>query len=126
MKVKIWEENWLGPSSLAIQYWKLYVIMNENNKFVHDLWDGTHLKCNFSRTIDFDLYRMWEEVVQLLLTINFSNESDEMVWAFSSNGVYSSQSSLYKITNHKAVQAVFLPAIGALKIPPRVHFFLWL
>jgi len=30
-KIKFWEDNWLGHSSLAIQFWNLYVIANEKN-----------------------------------------------------------------------------------------------
>jgi hypothetical protein len=54
-----------------------------------------------------------------------SNEEDEMVWMFSSNGIYSSQS-LYKIINFRGIKPVHVPALWHLKIPPRVHFFLWL
>lgn len=59
--------------------------------------------------------------------INFtiSDEQDEMIWTFNSKGVYSSQS-LYKVINNRGVIPVHLPAIWNLKIPPRVHFFLWL
>jgi hypothetical protein len=42
-KVKFWEDNWLGTSSLAIQFWELYVNLNEKNKTVSELWDGTTL-----------------------------------------------------------------------------------
>lgn len=28
-KVRIWEDNWIGNSNLAIQYWDLYIIVNE-------------------------------------------------------------------------------------------------
>jgi hypothetical protein len=30
-KVRFWEDNWLGSSSLSIQFWKLYKIVNEKN-----------------------------------------------------------------------------------------------
>jgi hypothetical protein len=39
--------------------------------------------------------------------------------------VYSSQS-LYKVINFSGVTSVHVPAVWALKISPRVHFFLWL
>jgi len=39
--------------------------------------------------------------------------------------VYSSQS-LYKIINFRGILPVYVPAVWNLKIPPRVHFFLWL
>jgi hypothetical protein len=124
-KVKFWEGNWLGTSSLAIQFWGLYVILNEKNKTLCELWDGTNLKCTFRRIVDSDLSRTWEEIIkQLASTITYSGEQDDMLWTFNSNGVYSSQS-LHKIINFRGVQPVHTLAIWNLKIPPRVHFFLW-
>jgi hypothetical protein len=39
-----WEDNSQGPSSLAIQFWDTYVIVNEKTSTVADLWDGQNLK----------------------------------------------------------------------------------
>lgn len=36
-KIKFWEDNWLGSSSLEIQFWPLYVVVNEKNKTIADL-----------------------------------------------------------------------------------------
>jgi hypothetical protein len=30
-KFKFWEDHWFGSSRLAIQYWYLYTIVNEQN-----------------------------------------------------------------------------------------------
>jgi hypothetical protein len=125
-KVKFWEDNWLGSSSLAIQLWNLYAIVNEKNKTVHDLWDGNTLKCTFRRRVGPSMFRDWEDILQLASTITLNDEQDELIWTFSSNGIYSSQS-LYKIINFRGgVQPVHTPAVWKLKIPPRIHFFLWL
>jgi len=67
----------------------------------------------------------WLEVLQLASTITFSFEEDALIWRFSSNGVYNSQS-LYRIINFRGVIPVHVSAVWPLKIPPRVHFFLWL
>ena len=56
-KVRFWKDNWIGPSSLAIQFWDLYIIVNEKNKTVHDLWDGSSLRCTFRRIVSHSLYR---------------------------------------------------------------------
>ena len=64
-------------------------------------------------------------VLQLASTITFSFEEDALIWRFSSNGVYNSQS-LYRIINFRGVIPVHVSAVWPLKIPPRVHFFLWL
>jgi hypothetical protein len=31
---------------------------------------------------------LWEEVCQIAATITFSEEEDQMIWQFSSNGIY--------------------------------------
>ena len=54
-RVRFWEDNWLGSSSLAIQYWSLYRYVNEKNQSVADLWDGVNLKCTFRRMGDVNL-----------------------------------------------------------------------
>lgn len=87
--------------------------------------DGVNLKCTFRRCVDDKLMNLWLEIVQVASTICFSDEEDSLIWKFTSNGVYSSQS-LYKIVNFRGILPVYVPAIWHLKIPPRVHFFLWL
>jgi hypothetical protein len=99
--------------------------VNEKSSSIADLWDGTNLKCTFRRTVDARLGRLRLEIVQIASTINFSDEKDALIWKFSSNGSYSSQS-LYKIINFRGVVPIHSPSVWSLKIPPRVQFFLWL
>src|SRR5947207_1605821 len=95
-KVKFWKDNWLGSSSLVIQYWGLYRIVNEQNRTVKDLWDGIELKCTFRRTFTPQMMALWDEVVQHASVIVFSNDEDALVWQYNTSGFYSSQS-LYSI-----------------------------
>ena len=124
-KVKFWEDNWLDTSRLAFQFWKLYEIVNKKSHTVSEVWDGSTLKCSFRRTVSEQRWNDWLEVVQLASTITFSFEEDALIWCFASNGTYSSQS-LYRIINFRGIIPVHVSAIWSLKIPPRVHFFLWL
>jgi hypothetical protein len=78
-KVRFWEDCWIGSSSLAIQYWELYYIVNEQNKSIADLWDGVNLKCTFRRCVDRRLLSLWEELVGLVSTIMLTGE-DVLVW----------------------------------------------
>ncbi|WVZ82442.1 hypothetical protein U9M48_029705, partial [Paspalum notatum var. saurae] len=103
----------------------LYVLVNEKTKTVFDLWDEETLKCTFRRTFDEALYQVWLEVVQLASTIRFSDCEDDLVWQFCSFGTYSSQS-FYKVVNFRGVHQVHFFDLWRIKIPPRVHFFLWL
>jgi hypothetical protein len=124
-KVRFWEDVWVGNSSLAIQFWEIYVIINEQNKTMAELWDGVNLKCTFKRCVNVRLFNMWQEVVNIASTAIFSSVEDETIWQFHSSGVYSSHS-LYRIINFRGVMPVFIPAVWNLIIPPRVQFFLWL
>jgi hypothetical protein len=138
VKIRFWEDLWLDSSSLAIQYWELlgssslvtqywelYCLVNEHNSSIAELWDGENLKCTFRRCVDVRLMNMWYEVVNIASTLELSQDEDELIWQFHSSGVYSSQS-LYVVINFRGVSLVFVPAVWSLKVPPRVHFFLWL
>jgi hypothetical protein len=68
---------------------------------------------------------MWDELVSLVSTIDTPDDEDALIWQFQSNGIYSFQS-LYSVINFRGVTPVYVPAVWKLRIPPRVHFFLWL
>jgi hypothetical protein len=78
-KVRFWEDNWIGPSSLAIQFWEIYVLINEKSHSVFELWDGTDLRCTFRRGVDNRLMLQWQEIIQLASTIVFSDEEDALI-----------------------------------------------
>lgn len=122
-KVKFWEDNWLGNSSLAIQYWEIYILVNEKASSVADIWDGLELKCSFRRTVDQRLMNLWLEVVQLASTITFTEEEDSLIWQCGNNGTYSSQA-LYKVINFRGICPEYVPAVWRVRVPPRVQFFL--
>lgn len=103
-KVNLWEDNRLGPSILAIQFWEIYVLVNEKSQTIFDLWDGTNLKCTFRRGVDSWLMNLWLEVVQLASTIVFTDDEDSLIWLFNSNGVCSSQPLYNKIIDFRLCQ----------------------
>lgn len=124
-KIRFWEDNWLGSSSLAIQFWPIYRIVHEKGKTIADVWDGVNLKCTFRRNFTEHMYQSWLDIKELIASVEITSEEDEMIWQFNSSGVYSSQS-LYKIINFRGVIPVHVSAVWSIKAPPRVHYFLWL
>jgi hypothetical protein len=88
-RVHFWEDVWLGSSCLAIQYWEIYCIVNEQNKTLAELLDVSNLKCIFRRCVDIRLFIMWEELISLMSTVSLVEEDDDLVWQFTSSGVYS-------------------------------------
>ena len=124
-KVRFWKDRWFGNSSLAIQFWHVYVIVNEKGKTIKYAWDGSVLKFSFRRTFPPALMDVWWEVFSIAESIVFTDESDTLVWSFNSNDIYSVQS-LYAVVNFRGVKPVYPSAIWGLYIPPRVQVFLWL
>ena len=50
-KVRFWEDQLFRNSSLAIQFWPLYVICDQQDKTIHQVWDGEVLMLSFRRTV---------------------------------------------------------------------------
>jgi hypothetical protein len=101
-KVLFWEDIWIGNCSLATLYWDIYVIVNEHNVTIADVWDGQELKCSFRRTVDDHMYNRWLELVSLISTISLTNGEDMPIWMFHPSGVYSVKS-FYAIINNRGV-----------------------
>jgi hypothetical protein len=57
----------------------LHFMVNEQNKTVAEPWDGENLKYTFRRCVDVRLFNLWEELVDLAITIEFSDDEDAFV-----------------------------------------------
>jgi hypothetical protein len=56
-KIMFWEDVCVCSTSLAIQFWEIYSIVNEQNKSIAKIWDGVH-KYNFRWCVDSRLFKM--------------------------------------------------------------------
>jgi hypothetical protein len=99
-KIRFWEDVWIGNSILVIHFWKIYSIINEQNRPIRELWVGVDLKCTFRRCVDIRLFNQWEEILAIDSSINLSDEDDEPIWQYNFSGLYSSHS-LYKVINFR-------------------------
>jgi hypothetical protein len=79
-KVRFWEDLWVGTCSLAIQYWNVYSIINEQGKTIREAWDGVNLKFTFMRTVSSEIMNQWLEVVQIASCLKYSKEEEAMIW----------------------------------------------
>ena len=67
----------------------------------------------------------WYQLVEITSSLTLTNETDALVWQLENRGVYST-SSLYHVINFRGVQPVFVPSVWKLKVPPKIHVFMWL
>ena len=68
---------------------------------------------------------LWFELLEIAKSITFSEADDSLIWNLNSNGVYSVKS-LYNVVNFRGVLPNNTPAVWNIKIPARIHIFLWL
>jgi hypothetical protein len=121
--IKFWEDIWFGNSPLAVQFWDIYFVSNQQTQTVSDIWDGQQIRCTFRRTFSEEMMVQCQELLVIINTISFSEDEDQLIWQYETNGVYSS-SSMYSLVNLRGVHPVFLPPVWELKIPPRIQVFL--
>ena len=123
--MRFWEDWWFGNCSLATQFWDLYVINNQKNLCVDDVWDGTELKISFRRGVNETLMQDWLALITITESITFSEDCDAIIWSFDNSSKFSVQA-MYKIVSFRGIQPVYTPVVWSLYVPPRVHIFLWL
>jgi hypothetical protein len=101
-RVRFLEDLWFQSYSLAIQYWDIYTIVNEQGCSVREAWDGLHLRFTFKRTVDSRTMNLWYEIMQIASGIVFSEEEDAIICQFNSSVKYSVQS-LYAVINDRGI-----------------------
>lgn len=78
-QIKLWEDHWFGSCSLAIQFCELYVIANEHNITIVDVWDGCNLKITFRRCVDSRLMLLWYDLVSIGQSLKINDEEDAII-----------------------------------------------
>jgi hypothetical protein len=73
------EDQWFGSCSLAIQYWGLYSIVNEQGATISDVSNGVNLKFTFRRIVNRELMDQWNELSQIADSIRLSDEEDAII-----------------------------------------------
>jgi hypothetical protein len=115
-KIRFWEDQWPGNTSLAILFWPLYIINEQQGRSVSDVWDGVELQLSFRRDVSVRLMNMWEELKAAVESVELTDEEDHIMWCYNSSGKYFVQS-LYAIINHRGVVPVFVQSVWNLNIP---------
>jgi hypothetical protein len=112
-KIRFWEDQWLGNTSLAIVFWDLYFVCNQQGATIKEVWDGSELKLTFGRVFNSKIIEQWYQLEQIAPSVIFTSDEDSLVWKLHSSGLYTSQS-LYAVLNFRGV----IPAVWKLNVPP--------
>jgi hypothetical protein len=91
-----------GGTSLAILFWYIYIICNEENCTISEISRDGEPWLTFKRFSNQKLLDKWDELVAIVEDLVLSSEKDQLVWKLNSSGTYSSQS-LYVVLNPRGV-----------------------
>lgn len=75
-KARFWKGHWLGNTSLAIPFWPLYVINEQQGKTVAQVWDGENQKLSFRRSVSKKLMEMWFDLLSIVEEVHLVEEAD--------------------------------------------------
>jgi hypothetical protein len=70
-RIRFWEDQWFDSCSLAIQFWELYTIVNEQDVSLREAWDGENLRFTFRRTVGERLMQQWLELKQIAEDVQY-------------------------------------------------------
>jgi hypothetical protein len=91
-KIRFWEHIWFGNSSLATQFWPLYIINEQHGKTISQVWNGRMLMLSFWRAVSENLMNMWYDLLGIVENLTLHEECDHIIWSYNSNGRFSVQS----------------------------------
>jgi len=80
--VRFWDDHWFGNSSLAIQFWPLYVICEQQGKTIRQVWDGVNLMLSFTRTVSKNIMNLWLDLLSIVESVTLNDDSDQIIWSF--------------------------------------------
>jgi hypothetical protein len=124
-KIRFWEDTWFATAPPSSAILGPYCICDQIGIGLADVWDGSEVKLTFRRNFSEAIMDRWYELVGIVTEVTYDCDGDALVWQYDSKGTYTFQS-LYAVINFKGVIPVFIPAIWKVKVPPKIHIFLWL
>ena len=56
-KISFWHDTWVGDFSLKTRFWDMFVICQQQDASLAQVWDGVTLKLTFSHCVDENFLR---------------------------------------------------------------------
>ena len=97
---RFWEDIWLGDTPLQQQYTSLYIIAQQKNVLVHDVFSGAPpINITFRRALIGDRWDSWSHLCLRLMDINLNDDPDVFTWKLTTNGVFTVKSMYEDLMN---------------------------
>lgn len=120
LTTRLWEDVWLGDRPFALQYPRLYHIVQRKDVSVASVMGQVPLNVAFRRSLAGVKWTDWIHLVTRLMTTNLT---DEVEWKRTASGVFTVKSMYLDLINdgkpfHRKI-------ICKMKIPLKIKIFMW-
>ena len=122
-QVRFWEDVWLGPRALRFEFQSLYDIVSNKHSTVADVFGTVPINLSFRRVLIGQRRTAWFTLIERLMRINLTNETDKFIWSLTKTGLFTVKSFYDDLLNgHTRYLRKYL---WKLKIPLKIKIFLW-
>ena len=87
-RTRFWEDPWMGNMTLAAQYPTLYNIVRHKNVSVAHVVDSPHPNLQFRRLLTGQLWDVWLQLVERLMSVSLTSEPDRVKWNLMPSGIF--------------------------------------
>lgn len=99
----------------------IYIIANQTNISLADVWDGKDLKISLRRKVSHRLMQSWFDLVSTVESVSLNEDCDAIIYAFDGSSRFA-VNSMYKTINFRGVMPVHKPAIWQLSAAQNTYF----
>jgi hypothetical protein len=122
--IRFWEDRWLGTTTPQEQYPALYNIVRYKGDTLQKVMETSPPSMTFKRDLISPRLTSWNELLQRLASIKLAQETDELQWNLTKNGVFSINS-VYKALTIPSQPVFNNKYIWKMKIPLKTKVFAW-
>ena len=121
--MSFWHDSLVGECSLKTRIWDLFVIREQQDASIAQVWDGVDLHLTMRRCVDEQTLTRWFELVDLVRNFSSTSDLDMPDWTLEKSCLYS-VNFLYKEINFGGASSDLKDFIWEIKVPPNIHVFL--
>jgi hypothetical protein len=123
-EITLWEDNWLGNTTLREQYPALYNIVGHKNETIAMVLETSPPNVSYRRDLIGPRLMAWNTLLGRLDSVQLTEGPDEFHWNPKENGKFSVDS-MYRALIHTEMSVDNNNKIWKMKVPLKIKIFAW-
>ena len=123
--VLFWLDIWHQGCTLSHVYPQLFSLCMSPHISLQEVVASQGTQVQFRRRLSGILLQEWAAILNIISSISFTHETDNIAWRWSESGLFTVKS-LYQFLNFRGVQPTTTLLWWKLPVPPKIRAFMWL